>query len=396
MTPPTPDISGISRAAEIRQQKIQALNRLSAMRLMQISSKKAFLDWCESGFNPVAITRRFRPIDELKMRKREKVGTSREFTEEDLIIEPQAIEETSNYFQERNPELEKEKLLSLLKLLSKEDTVEDLLSKIFTFFPDPTLADEALDFLIETTRGPLKEKLMQAKVTLNISKQREIIAGKNISEVAREFAEEGKRTPTDLRQMYREVTGQAKPPQMLFNELYEHFTYQQIEQVINFLFHALGRDLKSKGPSIEPGELYRLIDETKTLQAILGVYRFFESRMNLIHHQFDLYGINWPIKLTFEFLAKQFMDLINQRYLSLEKALIFSKLLGLEQTLLAQIVILMQMRDGLRNTAPKLYKSKKNRQEILDNLMEFLEELEEKEENEEEEKAKEKKEKKRK
>lgn len=384
MSPSTPDIRGIARTADIRQQRVQALARLSQMRLQQVSSSKAFLDWCESGFNPVSIRKNFRPMDELKSKRKEKVGAGREMGDEELIIDPEIAEETANLFQDQSPELDRKKLLALLMLVSTEDSVEEILKKVFSFFPDVTLADEALDYLLETTKGSLQEKIEQAKISLNESRPREIIAGKNIAEVSREYAEEGKRTPTDLRDMYRNVTKEAKSPQVLFNELYANFTYEQVEQVINFLFHALGADLKAKGPSIPRGELYRLIDETKTLQGILGVYRFFEGRMNLVHQQFELYGIPWPTKLTFEFLSKQFMDLINQRYISTEKALAFSKFLGLDEKVMAQIILLMQMRDALRNTAPKLYKSEKQRQEILNQLMETLEDLEDDEEEEKE------------
>ena len=84
---------------------------------------------------------------------------------------------------------------------------------------------------------------------------------------------------------YRNITGNVREPTVLFNELSEAFSFNKLKSVLKFLFHSLGADLNSKGPSIERAELLKLVDDTKTLQAILGVFRFFRERTPLINSQ---------------------------------------------------------------------------------------------------------------
>ncbi|EKE03256.1 MAG: hypothetical protein ACD_20C00227G0002, partial [uncultured bacterium] len=239
------------------------------------------------------------------------------------------------------------------------------------------LADDALDFLLQTTKGKLAEKVNQAKTYLNENFKREIIAGRNINFQALTFSKVGLGSPTALRDMYRDITGSPRTPHNLFDELSMKFNYDNMKVVIRFLLHSLGSDLKSKGPSITRPELTRLIEDTQILQSILGVYRFFLSRQALINSQFDHYGLILPQKLNFEILAKLFVNILKERYVTTDKILLLSKYLGISQEIAAQIIIFTQMKDALRNTSNRLYKSDKQRQEVLDTFIETLEDLEE-------------------
>ena len=156
--------------------------------------------------------------------------------------------------------------------------------------------------------------------------------------------------------------------------------------LIDFLLHSLGSDLKSKGSSIDHAELHRLITETRKLQAILGIFRFFKSRMNLIATAFTRQGLQLSGKITFEMLAKLFMKFLQERYPSAEKILQMALQLGLAEEWIAQIIILTQMRDGVRGVAPKLFKSEQHRQDVLKSFMDAIEELDERLDEEEEEK----------
>jgi type III secretion protein W len=101
------------------------------------------------------------------------------------------------------------------------------------------------------------------------------------------------------------------------------------------------------------------------------------------------------MRLTFEMLAKQFMKAVQERYPSADKILQLGIQLGLSEELLAQVIILTQMRDGIRQVAPKLFKSDQHRQDLLSAFLDAIEELDERlEEEEEEEEKKEKDEKK--
>ena len=119
------------------------------------------------------------------------------------------------------------------------------------------------------------------------------------------------------------------------------------------------------------------------LKSILGVYRFFQSRMTLLYNAFDRYELVVSNRLSFESLARAFMKLVLERYPSSDRVLQIGIGLGLQEELLAQIIILTQMKDAVRQISPRLYRSEQHKQDILASFLETLEDLEEQlEENE--------------
>ena len=133
--------------------------------------------------------------------------------------------------------------------------------------------------------------------------------------------------------------------------------------------------MKSKGPSISKEELIRLFAETRTMQAILGIYRFFYSRMNLIKESMSRENLKSPKKMTFELLAKLFTKFVQERYPSPDKVLRLASELGIDAEIIAQIIIFTQYRDAIRGVSPKLFRSNKHRQDLLMSLIETISEL---------------------
>ncbi len=87
------------------------------------------------------------------------------------------------------------------------------------------------------------------------------------------------------------------------------------------------------------------------------------------------------------------MKAVQERYPSADKILQLAAQLGLSDEVLAQVIIFTQMRDGIRQTAPKLFKSDQHRQDLLNAFIDAIEELDERlEEEAEEEEEKEKEE----
>jgi len=93
----------------------------------------------------------------------------------------------------------------------------------------------------------------------------------------------------------------------------------------------------------------------------------------------------------FEKMADVYIKLLDDRYPSAEKILNTAKDLGIEGNIHAKIAIFTQMRDCIRQTAPKLFQSQTHREEFwtamieaLEDLEDELDELEEEEEKEEE------------
>ncbi|MBS0604653.1 MAG: type III secretion system gatekeeper subunit SctW [Verrucomicrobia bacterium] len=368
-----------------RAQQMAAQQSARGMLVAQEESQEGFQSWVDEGaFNPLVMARRFESL-ETKRKRAAKEEETEKAEQQDDVAEVQRVEEIGEQYSRKNPELQTRSLLLLRARITQRDTKDEILHKVLEMYPDYSLADEALDFLLQTTDGSLAEEVRLAKEELNANYGREVKAGKNIAEQAREFSKQGLGSPTGLRNLYREITGNPRDSNTLFNELTAKFNYDKMKTVIDFLLHSMGGDLKSRGPSIDRGELHRLLSETRKLQGILGVFRFFKSRMNLILSAFERQGMQLPMRLTFEMLAKQFMKALQERYPSADKILQLGIQLGLSEELMAQVIIFTQMRDGVRQVAPKLYKSDQHRQDLLNAFIDAIEELDERIEEEEEE-----------
>jgi type III secretion protein W len=375
-------VQGI-QSDQLRAQKAGAAESLSMYAISQESAAEEFTEWTElAAFNPLALARRFESL-EVKARRKGREDEP-EKTKEKQVLEIKRLEEVSDQFQRKNPELQQRSLLALRQRISKSSSKEDVLKAVLETYPDYALADEALEFLLETSGGELHAMIQAAKEELNAKHAKEVRAGRNIGAKSREFSKQGLGTPTALRDMYRDITDNPRDPTTLFDELSAKFPFEKMKTVIEFILHSLGADLKSKGPSIARAELHRLLTETRSLQAILGVYRFFKTRMNLINSAFVRSGLTIPMRLTFELLSKNFVKFLQERYPTADKALMLASQFDTGEDLHAQMILLMQLRDAIRGVAPKLFKSQQHRQDVLETFIEALEKIEEELEEEEE------------
>jgi type III secretion protein W len=386
----------VSGATPISLQATQNLQQaLEAEEIEWVESDEDFDQWCDlNAFNPIAMMRRFRPIEEYIEMRHEEPLKKEGAEKEQKIFKIEQLEEAASRYQRQNFELQAKTLLILRSRISAQDTAEDILHKVLEVYPEPALADEAIDFLIETSDARIAQIARLAKEQLNARFTVEIKAGRNIGAQARAFSQEGLGSPNSLRDMYRDIVLTPREPLKLFDELSDRFSYDKLRTVIHFLLHSLGSDLRSKGPSISRAELIRLIDETRSLQGIMGIYRFFRSRMGLIERQFASYQIAYPSHLQFDALAKQFVKFLAERFMSPDKIFQAARYLGISEEVLAQIIIFTQMRDALRQISPRYYRNPKQRDELLQSFLTALEELEDQLESEVEIEAKKKKKKK--
>lgn len=378
----------VSGTTPISTQALQALQKAAETEeVQQIESDQDLEQWCDlDAFNPMAMMRRFRPLDEFKEVQHEEHPEEKERIEEgEKVQEIEKVEEAAARFHRNNYELQAKTLLILRSRITANDTPEDVIKKIMQAYPDPALADEALDFLIETSDARTAAIVRLAKEQLTSRFDTEIRAGRNMGAAAREFSKEGLGSPTSLRDLYRNIVLTPRDPLVLFDELSDKFPYDKLKTVIHFLLHSLGADMRSKGPTITRPELVRLIDETRSLQGILGVYRFFQSRMGLIQRQFGAYDVAFPSRLQFETLAKQFVKFLAERFISPEKILQAARLLGISEEAIAQVIVFTQMRDALKQISPRYYRNLKQRDELFQAFLAALEDLEDQLEEEEEE-----------
>ena len=341
-----------------------------------------------SLFNPSQQARRFDDLRKLKGNEKKEESAETNGNEEFHIKAVTESEGTAARFEENNPELAAKTLQILSGLISEKDTPEQTLSKIFSVYPDPALADEALDYLIETAKPNTKELLQKTKTLLNHDYERQVKSGRNIGALSRQFSKEGLGSPTALRDLYRDVTEEQRPPLKLFDELVEKYPFDKLQGVIAFMLHSLGTDLKSKGPSIVRADLLRLIEETRSLQGILGVFRFFYSRSKILDKKFEDLNLERPQLTNFKVLARLLIKMLQERFLSPEKILETAKYLGIEEEVEAQIAVYSEMYESLRQISPRYFRSQKHKHELIDTFLETLDELEEDAEEENERKKK--------
>lgn len=370
-----------STQSTIRAFQAEAKETAREIKAEQLSAdKSAQLENAEDIYVPKT------PRKEKKIKVRTKtVSKAMEMKGEKKLSAVEFIRQKAQEHSQKNPEL-KEKVLTLLRERIKPGaSASDIMEVLEEFYSDPTLADDALDFLLDTTEGELNQQVKEAKDKLNEDKGREINAGRNITAEARTAADKGLGTATSMRDMYREITGNPRDANTMFDELTQKYAYKEIQKVIKFLLHSMGADMKSKGPSIPRGELHNLMTETRTLQAILGVYRFFKTRMALMMKLFKNNGLPMPKQLTFETMSKAFMALAGERYPSGDKVLGQAKRLGIEDWILAKIIAFSQLRDSIREMAmSQIYRSLQHRDDLLMAIIEALEDLEDQLEEEQE------------
>ncbi len=350
----------------------------------QVATQDRFIEDVERGFNPAAAERqqarlgRFRTLESRRK-------TTEQAEQKIKAVDQKAEEDLAQQYNRRNPELPADRLRQLRENIGTAHTAEEVLREVSEAFEDATLADEALEYLEKQTTGTLQGNVRSARALLGELKGREIIAGRNVDAPAKAFNKKGLgQNPTELRNLYRDITGNPRDHNTLFSQLSEKYPFNQLKMVVAFLLKGMAYDLKSKGPSIQSPELMRLMSETRNLQSILWVYLFFKGRMGLLRSLYGQYGLEYAEdELSFEDLAKDFIGLVEERYPSAMKLLKQAEKLGLVDDV-QKIIVLMQYRDAIRGLSPRLYKSLRHRQDLLMVILETLEELEDRNSEEEE------------
>ncbi|MCP5509072.1 MAG: hypothetical protein H7A39_01490 [Chlamydiales bacterium] len=372
----TEGVSGSNKA-----QLVQAAKKARLHNIVQKDTKALMR---EASIEKAAdINARLKHFKELKERGQLKLQSPLKQAQETKAPPPTQQTETfakaealAKFYQKRNAEMEAKQLLGLHSEVQQATTTEETLDKIIKRFSDPSLADEAIDYLLESLHpsSDAYKRIRRAKDLIRSLRGREIIAGRNMGGVSRSHGDLA--SPSELRDLYRDITGNPREAQELFEELIQKYTYEKMKEAIEFILKALRADLTAKGSSISHGELHTLVSEAKNMQAILGVYNFFKSRGRIIRQQYEQNALPLNNHLHFETLSKLLVTLLKERYPSVDKILRLAGSLGITDDIMAQIIIFTQYRDAMRGIAPRLFKSEKHRQDMLMTTIEALAELE--------------------
>lgn len=193
------------------------------------------------------------------------------------------IKQSAGELNKRNPDLKPDTLELLWDKIQPGDTKEVILQKVLEVYSDPVQADGALEFLLNTTEGPLREAVQAAK-------NEHYNANRNVLEPP--ATEEG---PVDTQQAaltlsnfedIKKFLSDQPDSQALFNKLEQQAgNFKEQRPIITKILNRLGDQLKIKGDGIEKGELNALLKQIRFLQTHLGVYAFFRGRMSLIQNE---------------------------------------------------------------------------------------------------------------
>lgn len=361
--------------SKIRAQQARNVQNAELETAVQVEGAELAEDSIEYAvFNPMAQSNRFKTLQE-RNQKQPVTKSSKDSSPE----KKEEVEEIAKVFEAKNPELRAKSLATLHEQIALEEDDDSLIETIFASYPDDYLVDETLDFLIQSHKKniSLHNRLIRLKERWNKEHERTIFIGKNISQEAQAFSKEGLGSPTSLRSLYKDVTEAPQEALDLFEELLSQFDFEKMKPVIAFVLHSLGSDLKSKGPSIDPKVLQVLFSQTRVMQAILGVFRFFFSNMDYLQGQCTRQGLHYPSNLSFEVLARHFVLMIREKYPSPEKILRLAISLGISEDLLMEIIIFTLYRDAMRQVAPRLFKNERHRQDLLMAILEAIELLDE-------------------
>jgi type III secretion protein W len=344
----------------------------------QVESAVSFAEQVSEVATPFGTQRnQFRKLDE-----RLKTEGKREGGSPTGRVRPveQARRAAKDFSQQRNPELDPEDLVECLEEVAGCETAGDVAETASRFFKDPTLRDDAYDYLLDMcTDDELKKRVQQAaqEFRQDDRNQMAIKAGRNMTQQARDFQQQGLGTPTELRDLYREILDKRPGHQELFKLLSKRYKFDVLEKAADFLFQSLGSDLRSQGPSIEPAFLKVLVDQTRALQNTLGVYGFFEKRTDLIKKESSRQHIDLPAAVTFESLSNSFMELVDDKYPSPIKVFNAAQKLGVtDSDPHAQVLVLNQFRDAVRGVSPNLFPQAKSSQELSTAILGALEQVE--------------------
>src|SRR5579863_783395 len=152
-----------------RSQQAAAQKAAQERAMAQEVSEEGFQSWIDEGaFSPLVMARRFESLENKRKRTAKEEETEKAEKKEKVVQEIQKIEDISNQFNKKNPELQSRSLLLLRSRLSDTDTEEAILRKVLEMYPDYSLADDALDFLLQTTEKGLSDEVRKARERLNI------------------------------------------------------------------------------------------------------------------------------------------------------------------------------------------------------------------------------------
>lgn len=255
----------------------------------------------EQSENTMGVTAKSKKPEAPEKTKTDKVQRA----QESVLVRKEEADSLADGFTKRDGNkqyhLDRDQLSRLAQSLGKEITDKTDEEEIIRLIqdnlvvagqtPDVAQVDKTFDFLLEVaqikmnaTKNPAEKKVFQdlfnkisaAKTRHFTANQKDIETAQKIIDVADVIAEQtGREMPETLGRL-RDIVYNPQDLSTKFNYYKSKgFTIREMKQEIDAVLHFVGARIKQQ--DVERGEMSRLIDETRTLQAILHIFRYFKK-----------------------------------------------------------------------------------------------------------------------
>ncbi len=207
----------------------------------------------------------------------ESTGHAEHKFEEERVALPHSVIDELDAYLERLPFFDRAELQALLHDIRSGDcAAEDILRQAGQRFADPSFAYAALDLAARELRreglDELAARTDAGRAHLIATQGMAVRAGLNISMVASEEARGDKKGAAELSDFYRATISSNPGPVQLYRGILERFGIGGFPRHINFLTRALGQDIGSAGPSIEPARLREILGGLSALRVLDTVH----------------------------------------------------------------------------------------------------------------------------
>lgn len=227
---------------------------------------------------------------------------------------------------------------------------------------------DALEQSLTPGDTELKELLSKTKAELFAAKGDEIKAAINL---AKEINQSAATTDEigELRDLYRNEVLGFTTPQACFRSLLASRGAGKLSESIDFLVKSCGIDLTSPEPSRVPEELRRIMLDLQCVNVLTAMVDKLGLLANRMGAQFGE-----TMLLTLEQMTGGVLDLTEQQFVNSGHIASFIDACGLQANL-AQLCFCTELLNIFRGLSSRLFKSEKERQNLIDAGQEHLDGL---------------------
>lgn len=223
-------------------------------------------------------------------------------------------EQAANRFQRANPQVKASALIALRSNIKPGMTPIELMEEIGKLYPQPDLAAEALEFIIQTTTDPTERARLAAILReFEQANAAEIDKGKQIKSIVLQAKIVD---PSEIRAIHQNMTHEnPKDFAQGYMELTTKFPGKSLKELLKILLQLAGEELRDpKISTADHGRIYNIIKQVRFIQAALGPEKFFEKRWAHLESQMRELGLEIPPQLTPQFMTKVCIELFLQDY----------------------------------------------------------------------------------